>query len=488
MGWGEAWLDAVNAMVEGHERGTIPLFTKAIDSELLSESNRVTALMARSDLYFRQSRLDAALEDINEAIELREDNPRLRHERSWVYWRAEMFDKALADCKAAVELLDESDPRYTTYRVMEVCVRSENLEASAVLELINKVPRIEEDSWGLLTRGTTLLEVGATDAGIRDLKRVIALKKGRVEAAWMALGQTYERKQDFRQAVSAFRSALEADVHLVEGWCAFAFALARENEDEQVEEMLSLVGKDDEDEDESIRAYRALGLLEVDLPKAARRELELAIQADPSRAEFRLWMGRVFMLESRWGDALREVEKALQLRPKWPEALATRGLCRSYVNDHSGALEDWAEAERIDPVEAKTIDPNERGLALSVNGQYREAIKTFDRVKPDERSPFILYNRAVARAMEFGVKDARDDLLAAIEVLKGVEEELVKSYGIAGIKCVLEEDDQALAGLARACKEDAGRVSRWARTDPAWGRIRGSKMFEQVLATADGAS
>jgi len=192
-------------------------------------------------------------------------------------------------------------------------------------------------------------------------------------------------------------------------------------------------------------------------------------------------MARVLMFERRWGDAMREVERALQIRPKWPEALAVRGLCRAYVNDYTGALADWAEAERIDPVEAKTIDPNERGLALSVNGRYKEAIEAFDRVQSEERNPFIVYNRAVARAMEFGVDDARDELCAAAEMLQGVEENLVKSYGLAAINCIFGKDAQALSGLAEAIEEGSGRARRWAQTDPAWVRLRESEAFAQIL-------
>ncbi|HYJ21909.1 MAG TPA: tetratricopeptide repeat protein, partial [Solirubrobacterales bacterium] len=241
-GWGQAWLDAVDAMIDGHERGAISLFTKALDSGILSEPNQVSALMARSDLYYRQARLDAALKDINQAIELRDNDPRLRHERAWVYWRAEKFKEALEDCEAAVALLDAADPRYTRYRVMEVCIRSEDLEASDVLELINSVPGVDEDPWGLLRRGMALRDLGVTDAAIRDFKRIIALKKGRIDDAWMALGGTYEQVEDFRRAVPAFRSALEVNMHSVDGWSALASALARENDEKQVEELLAAVG------------------------------------------------------------------------------------------------------------------------------------------------------------------------------------------------------------------------------------------------------
>jgi tetratricopeptide (TPR) repeat protein len=476
---GARWLHAIEEWSHGRDQAAVELFTGTLSNAGLSDRGRAIALVARSDLFYQQSRLDAALDDINEAIGLLPQNPRLRHERAWIHWRAERIDDALEDAQDAVEMLDPDDTRNTKYRLLQACVLGDKEGPNRALTALEQITGLEEHPGGLLTHGRMLRKLGKQDAAIRSFKEVVSLDRGLVREAWIEVGTTYEEKGKTPGARQAYRKAIEADAETEHAWRGLGRCLDQMKSKEDAQKELREL--DVELEDKEICAFRGVALMEIECLEAAQEELWRAVNADPSRPEFRLWLVEAQIQDKRWGDAARQVSKALQLRPKWPIALVLRGLYRSHVNDHAGALADWTEAEEIDPTEAKMIDPNEHGLALSVVGKYQAALAAFDRVDPDERGTTITYNRAIAFAMDVGVSSASEELVTALKKVEEEEDQLISIYGEAGLACITGEAQRALVKLEEAMELDRTQTRKWAETDPAWINLREDPNFKRLL-------
>ena len=478
--WGKEWLEAIDEMDRGHDQPAIQLFTQLLERAPLEEEARINALVARGDLYYAQSRLDASLADIETAISLDGQEPRLPYERAWIHAAAGRSELALEDFDRAIEMLDEDDSRATRFRAMRVAVVRRMFTPETALAQINDVLDEAEDPVALLTRGRILRDLGRDGEAIADFEQVPERAPARLHEAREEIGLTHLQFGRCDEAVAVLRPAVISNPTCETCWRNLALSFAGAEEQKAVEQLLLDTSPDVEDP--VVHAYRGLGLMEVDLLRAARSELEVAIHSDPTNPNFRLWLARVLHRSHTTNEGMRQVEEALRLRSDWPEALILRGLLRAQKGDLKSAEDDWAAAERVDPSESGTSGVNARGLALSVLGRYEDAIRYFDRALADGPNEQALYNRAVARSILVGCEEAREELRAAERAVSNADEAVVQQYGRAGIKCVLGDDDGALRELAKALVTDPVGVRKWARDDPAWGRMRGVEPFEQVLA------
>lgn len=77
------------------------------------------------------------------------------------------------------------------------------------------------------------------------------------------------------------------------------------------------------------------------------------------------------------GEALADLDQAIQLAPRWAEARRQRAHCRVLLGDHEGVLEDLEVALAQEP-----NDPwshYARGVSLGATGNPGDAIECFTR-------------------------------------------------------------------------------------------------------------
>jgi tetratricopeptide (TPR) repeat protein len=97
----------------------------------------------------------------------------------------------------------------------------------------------------------------------------------------------------------------------------------------------------------------------------------------PSEAERYLTSGCERMNAGNPGEALPDLDRAIQLAPRWAEARRQRAHCRVLLGDHPGVLEDLKVA--------LTLEPNDpwshyaRGVSLWATVNRGEAIESFTR-------------------------------------------------------------------------------------------------------------
>ena len=160
------------------------------------------------------------------------------------------------------------------------------------------------------------------------------------------------------------------------------------------------------------------------------------------------------------------------MRPGWPPALVARGLCYARLGDHKEAVREWREVERVSPRDLGNVSLCDRGLSLSIIGEYEQAIQVLDHALEEEPSAEALYNRAVAVARMNGVSDADDELARAAKAVAEADNEVVRHYGAGGICALRGEADAAFQALSEACALPGSNARMWASSDPAWENLR----------------
>jgi len=269
-----------------------------------------------------------------------------------------------------------------------------------------------------------ILEGSVRRAG-DELRLTLQLIEGRTDEHLWA--ETYDRK---------FRNALQLQKTVAEQVVAAIGSTLSPAEQQLIQRMAPTVP-------EAYDLYlHALALTDQFGTGAEQRAvldlLDRSVELDPKfgpalalRAKARVWLystyadGDAALAEGARAD----IERALQLEPDLPDALAARGLYYTYITrDPDRALVDLTRALALAPSDADTH--NVAGLTLRRLGRFDDAIRHFDeaaRLAPGE-DRYIF--RAFETSLALGrVKDAERRRLAFAERFpEDPKAKLVKYY------------------------------------------------------------
>lgn len=153
-----------------------------------------------------------------------------------------------------------------------------------------------------------------------------------------------------------------------------------------------------------------MNLLEaIEIPSADHLEMEVVESLNQR--------GLAHHAQGNWVAAMADFERALQLRPDYPQALNNRGIIRQNQGDLNGALDDFEAALRITPDYLEAL--NNRGTARQAVGDLDGAIRDFDRVLrllPDAQAAALYHNRGAARQAQGDLAAALADFDRALQI------------------------------------------------------------------------
>jgi tetratricopeptide (TPR) repeat protein len=129
----------------------------------------------------------------------------------------------------------------------------------------------------------------------------------------------------------------------------------------------------------------------------------------------RAWnsLGEAYGKASRYDEAIRSCDKALDLDPCYAEAYNNRGAARADANHDFDAIADYDKAIALEPDFAEAY--NNRGLACAKIGRLTDAIRDYDKaiaLKPDYAEAYEC--RAVAYAGSARLPEALRDFDKAV--------------------------------------------------------------------------
>lgn len=113
--------------------------------------------------------------------------------------------------------------------------------------------------------------------------------------------------------------------------------------------------------------------------------------------------------------AIRDLNQALKLNPKYAAAYSKRGILNYVLRDQDAAINDFNKALRLNPADAMTYVG--RGLALSAIGNKREAIADYtEAINYNSLQGSAYYNRGVLFYNMGNTTEAMKDLRQAAEL------------------------------------------------------------------------
>ncbi|HSA81555.1 MAG TPA: tetratricopeptide repeat protein [Geminicoccaceae bacterium] len=164
------------------------------------------------------------------------------------------------------------------------------------------------------------------------------------------------------------------------------------------------------------RHNAGVALLFTDRPQEARRELEAAVDLDPT--SWRAWnaLGRARDARGAWEEARAAYERALALAPEEGAVLNNYGMSKLSAGDPEGAADLFVRALEASP-DLAPAETNLR-LALALDGQYEQALAGVSA----EKMPDALNNAGYAALLRGDYAQARILLLRAIDASPGFYE------------------------------------------------------------------
>ncbi len=208
---------------------------------------------------------------------------------------------------------------------------------------------------------------------------------------------------------------------------------------------------------------------------AAEREFRRAIELNPSLAAGHDYYATYLAAVGRPQEAVREIERALDLDPLSPLVIADAGWVYYLARDYDTAAE----------VSLKGIDLEPQfwplywnlGLAYEKKGKYQEAIVVLEKARQFDDSPTTLEMLGGAYAAA-GLKDKANRVAA--ELVERSKHRYVCPYEVATIYAGLGKQEAALQWLRQAV-DDRADCAPWMQADAKLDGMRSNPRFQDLL-------
>jgi tetratricopeptide (TPR) repeat protein len=253
------------------------------------------------------------------------------------------YDTAIADYRSAIA----KDPKdVATHFRLAVALRRIRKFDAASAEL-DRVAAVDKDYPGLsLERGLLFEESGDIEKAIDQFKGALAKAPDdpdlqlRVGSAYVAIGRPDEALVMLRKVLQKRPTSAEAHHYI-------GRALMLRGRSDQVEALRNLQKAVDLDPNRAeFHVYLAWAANDAQPAKMdlARDEIDKALALDKLNAEAYWQKGVLERIEGAFEDAIRDEHRALALRPSRYEAHATLAECFDAKNDQATAAAEWTKA------------------------------------------------------------------------------------------------------------------------------------------------
>ncbi|MDD5226881.1 MAG: tetratricopeptide repeat protein [Candidatus Omnitrophica bacterium] len=240
-----------------------------------------------------------------------------------------------------------------------------------------------------LDKGTQLAQSEKYDEAIAEFNKVIARDPNNV-AAYVALGNAYKQKKEVEKALATYTQGLEiakddrrttdlykerADAYLRAGWSGkgdknFELAIADLN---KAEPFQSKNGWHFQRKGWAYSGAKNYKQAAIEFQKAAE------LLPPQSKAHAYFGRGKDYAAQNRFGEALSDFNKAIELEPKFAEAYHERGLVHAQKGEYALAVSDYTKAIECNPDFGKAY--LNRSMASFQKKDYAEALSDVRKAK-----------------------------------------------------------------------------------------------------------
>ncbi|WP_223265175.1 tetratricopeptide repeat protein [Nostoc sp. 'Peltigera membranacea cyanobiont' 210A] len=127
------------------------------------------------------------------------------------------------------------------------------------------------------------------------------------------------------------------------------------------------------------------------------------------------WRGQTYRLMKRYEEALQDLNRAIELDPKYDWAIASRGYTYCLMKRYAEALRDFDRAIELDPKFAWAIA--NRGYTYRLMERYTEALQDFDRaIELNPKLDWAIASRGLTYRLMKRYAEALQDFNCTIEL------------------------------------------------------------------------
>jgi len=242
----------------------------------------------------------------------------------------------------------------TVESAWKLVAQGQREQAVTMLRQIVKTDARNPDAHLLL--GSLLMEAGEREDSIAQLKEGVKLRPNSAEAH-NALGEAYQTFGDSKSAQPEFEKAIALDGKFAQGQVNLGAVLVQAGDGDAAEQHLDA-------------AIRLLG-------------------TDPESAYPRYLRAKVYSARHETEKAIADLERAVALRPEFPEAWSDLGEARKAKLDDEGALQAFRKAVELNPEDAVSL--TRLGSKLLETGKAHDAVAPLQHaVRLDPNDPTAL--------------------------------------------------------------------------------------------------
>ena len=435
---------AATAPPAGTQAGSEATPAPSVDGPAEDAGAEVDQLPGRSAV---RARLEAALAELDQAVEREPDNVDLLIRRGMLHRDLGRYEDAYAEVNR-LSAIGSAGPAAGALLGTVYLAMGRHQEALAELDkAIAANPML---SWALAHRGDAHRRAGRYDQAVADLDRALLLDPD--DAFALATRGTLSRdlgRHDEAVADLTRALAIEPDVP----WVLAARGLAHQRAGRH-QAALADLGRALRLQPDLGWALAARGAVRRELgqPERALADLDHAVALDPRSAWVLAERGVVHRLLARYDRALADFDRALELEPGQPWTLTQRGITLRVMEHYDKALRDFNKAVELDPSSAWVRV--ERGVTHRLLGHLGRSMSDLDRALDLAPAfPLALVHRAVTQRSA----GRRDRALADLNRALKLDPALAVAYAQRGVTDrLLGRYEQALADLERALALDPG--------------------------------
>ncbi|MBM4064461.1 MAG: tetratricopeptide repeat protein, partial [Planctomycetes bacterium] len=298
----------------------------------------------RSIIQKEKGNMDAALKDVNYAIELHGNDAVAYCNRGVIYEKMKDTERAISDYNKAIGLNPDYAPAYynrgSLYATIEVIDKA-IMDYSKALSL---------DPGSILSyynRGIAFKMVGRTDLTIEDLSKAISLDP-KFAAAYASRGLTYAESGEPEKALEDFNRALELDPVNTEIYMKRGILHAdAQRFDDAIKDATTFIEFSPNNAFAyyiRAKAYRGKG----DMQKCLA-DYNKMIELSPRLAGVYYERGQIKNLLERTDEALEDFNTSIELFPYNPLAYLHRGNTFKKLGRNENALKDYLTYLKLNP-------------------------------------------------------------------------------------------------------------------------------------------
>ncbi|HHT9109862.1 MAG TPA: tetratricopeptide repeat protein [Candidatus Brocadiaceae bacterium] len=266
----------LNRSIIQKERGNIDAALKDVNRAIELHGNDAVAFCDRGVIYEKMEDEERALEDYDKAIALNPDYAPTYYNRGSVYAALETFDKAIMDYSKAI-----------------------SLDSNAILSYYN--------------RGVAFEMIGREDLAIEDMNKTISLAPAFADA-YAHRGLAYAKSGESEKAMADFDKALELNPNHTE-------------------------------------IYMKRGILYADLQQfdESIKDLTAFIHHTPGNAFAYYLRAKAYRGKDDNENAMKDYDKVIELSPRLAGVYFERGYLKNQMGKHYDAMEDFNTSIELFP-------------------------------------------------------------------------------------------------------------------------------------------